>query len=177
MQRSGTVKVIPELIDNNASYTVYINNSWVESEGVTIAEAYAVLDSNPRRIIAHLKGMHFRLLRLNSLKKGLAHAAGKTSQAVKSRVVPTAASRVPAAPMPVTATPKTPSVDVSGEIIKVVAETCDTSAVSVDVNTDLGSLGVDSLMSIEIFGKLQALFPSVELDAHALSHCEMSAAS
>ena len=168
----GTVKVIPELIDNNASYTVYINNSWVESEGVTIAEAYAVLDSNPRRIIAHLKGMHFRLLRLNSLKKGLAHAAGKTPQAVKSRVVPTTASRVTAAPIPVTATLKTPSVDVSGEIIKVVAETCDISAASVDVNTDLGSLGVDSLMSIEIFGKLQALFPSVELDAHALSHCE-----
>lgn len=168
----GTVKVIPELIDNNASYTVYINNSWVESEGVTIAEAYAVLDSNPRRIVAHLKGMHFRLLRLNSLKKSLAHAAGKTTQNAQPRAIPAAASRVPAAPMPVTVIPKVPSVNVSGEIINIVAETCDISAASVDVNTDLSSLGVDSLMSIEIFGKLQALFSNVELDAHALSHCE-----
>jgi len=168
----GTVKVIPELIDNNASYTVYINNSWVESEGVTIAEAYAVLDSNPRRIVAHLKGMHFRLLRLNSLKKSLAHAAGKTTQNAQPRAIPAAASRVPAAPMPVTVIPKVPSVNVSGEIINIVAETCDISAASVDVNTDLSSLGVDSLMSIEIFGKLQASFSNVELDAHALSHCE-----
>jgi acyl carrier protein len=163
----GAVKAIPELIDNNASYTVYISNSWVESEGVTIAEAYAVLDSNPRRIVAHLKDMHFRRVRLNSLKKGLAHAAGKAPHAaVKPHVAPVIAPKVPAA------APKAPSVDVSGEIVKIVTETCDISAASVDVNTDLGSLGVDSLMSIEIFSKLQAIFPTLELDAQALSHCQ-----
>lgn len=165
----GTFKAIPEFIDNNASYTVYINNSWVESEAVTIAEAYAILDSNPRRIVAHLKGMHFRRVRLNSLKKGLAHAAGKSPQATSK---PRAQATPVAAPKVAAAAPKASSIDISGEIVRIVAETCDISTSSVDVNTDLDSLGVDSLMSIEIFGKLQAIFPTIELNAHALSHCQ-----
>lgn len=170
----GTVKVIPELIDNNASYTVYISNSWVESEGVTIAEAFAVIDSHPRRIVAHFKGMHFRRVRLSSLKRGLAHAAGKAQVTPKPRtqVVPAAAPRATAPPTSVVASPKAPSVDVSNEIIRMVAETCGINAASVDLNTDLGSLGVDSLMSIEILGGLQSIFPTVELNTHTLSHCQ-----
>lgn len=140
----GTVKAIPELIDNNASYTVYINNSWVESEGVTIAEAYAVLDSNPRRIVAHLKGMHFRRVRLNSLKKGLAHAAGKAPQSAKPRAAPVAAPKVSSAPT--APAPKAASIDVSGQIVGIVAETCDISAASIDINTDLGSLDRKSVV-------------------------------
>ncbi|TFK43602.1 polyketide synthase [Crucibulum laeve] len=172
----GTVKAVPELIDNNASYTVYCNNAWLADEGIMLTEAYAVQVAEPRRIVAHLKGMCFRRVRLNSLKKGLAMAAGKTA-APRAPSLP-APQRNPisikSASKPASATipSATATSNVSAEVIRIVSETCDISASSVNVKTDLASLGVDSLMSIEIFGKLQAAFPGANLDPRTLSHCE-----
>ncbi|KAL0945469.1 hypothetical protein HGRIS_000958 [Hohenbuehelia grisea] len=171
----GTVKVLTDLVDNDASYGVYCNNAWLADEGVMMTEAYAVKIGEPKKIVAHLKGMAFRRVRLNSLKKGLAMAAGKSPiphapkpAAAKPRAVHvSAAAPAPAAAAPAAAAP----VDISGEVIKLISETCDISAASLDVNTDLTALGVDSLMSIEIFGKLQAQFPGAELNASVLSHC------
>ena len=57
------------------------------------------------------------------------------------------------------------------KVIQTVASTCDIDSTTFDVHTDLGSLGVDSLLSIEIFGKLQGLFPHTRLDAQALIFC------
>ncbi|ESK97757.1 omega-3 polyunsaturated fatty acid synthase [Moniliophthora roreri MCA 2997] len=39
-----------------------------------------------------------------------------------------------------------------------------------DISADLTTFGVDSLMSIEIFSRLQALFPGADLDPRVLSH-------
>ncbi|KAF8897468.1 hypothetical protein BD779DRAFT_1667443 [Infundibulicybe gibba] len=164
----GTVKAIPELIDNNASYLVYCNNVWLADEGIMLAEAYALLADEPKRIVAHLKGMHFQKVRLNSLKKGLALAAGKPT--THRPVIPPPVRRqmaTPTKPIPQTNTPQ----DVQSKIVKLVSETCDTSPENIDIKTDLGSLGVDSLMSIEIFGKLQESFPGTDLNAQTLSFC------
>jgi len=56
-------------------------------------------------------------------------------------------------------------------VSRIVSDTCDISLSAIGLDTDLNSLGVDSLMSIEIFGKLEESFPNVALDATALSHC------
>lgn len=178
----GTVKVIPEQVDNTASYAVYCNNAWLPDQGVMLAEAYAVKRTEPPVLVAHLKGMHFRKVRLNSLKKGLAHAAGKSTPQIRStpshsqptqvRSPPAVEkSSAPATPSPTGAIGKTEAVDVQAIVVRIVAETCDVSTSSMDAKTDLGDLGVDSLMSIEIFGKLESAFPSITLDAHKLSHC------
>ncbi|KAF7776218.1 hypothetical protein Agabi119p4_4611 [Agaricus bisporus var. burnettii] len=169
----GTVKVIPELIDPNAHYIVYVNHAWIESEGITAAEVYAVLNSGPRRIVAHLKGVHFRCVRLHSLKKSLSHAAGKTLRGtLKSHAQFTPVSKSEVEPAGTTMITKNPSFDLRGEFIKVVAETCSLDATFIDADTDLYSLGVDSLMSIEIFGKLQGIFQEKKFDIYALSHCQ-----
>ncbi|TFK33599.1 hypothetical protein BDQ12DRAFT_657776 [Crucibulum laeve] len=176
----GSVKVLPDLVDNNASYEVYCNNAWLADKGVMLAEAYAVKTTNPKIIVAHLKGMHFRKVRLGNLKKGLAHAAGKTSITKSVRIVappaavPTKRSSVHSRSPTIVSTPTkaTPSVNVRARIVDIVAETCDVSAASIDVDSDLASLGVDSLMSIEIFGKLEAAFPEAVLNSHTLSYCK-----
>ncbi|KAL0948282.1 hypothetical protein HGRIS_010876 [Hohenbuehelia grisea] len=175
----GTVSVVPTLLDYDATYAVYCNNAWLEDEGVMLAEAYAVQVGEPRRIVAHLKGMQFRRVRLSSLKKALARAAGKTLSAPAAKASPPkvtirtetrTASPPVSAPSHAQSAASSSSVDTQSEIIKIVSETCDVS--NIDVNTDLGSLGVDSLMSIEIFGKLEATFPGADLDANALSSCQ-----
>ncbi|KAJ3575743.1 hypothetical protein NP233_g904 [Leucocoprinus birnbaumii] len=179
----GSVKLIPEQIDNDAPYAVYCSNGWLPDQGVMLAEAYAVKLTEPPVMVAHLKGMHFRKVRLNSLKKGLAHAAGHSSSPSRSAPSITKPQQARPATFPQqVATPravpashvtadKAENVDVQGTVVKIVAETCDISASAVDAKADLGALGVDSLMSIEIFGKLEVAFPSVSLDAHKLSHC------
>ncbi|KAF4596739.1 Type I Iterative Polyketide synthase (PKS) [Pleurotus pulmonarius] len=169
----GTVKILADLVDNDAAYAVYCNNAWLADEGVMLTEAYAVKIGEPKRIVAHLKGMAFRRVRLNSLKKGLAMAAGKapSPHAARAQIQPRAQpAPVRAAAAPAAAV-NVPSIDIQSIVLKLVSETCDISAASLDVNTDLTSLGVDSLMSIEIFGKLEGAFPSATLDASALSHC------
>ncbi|KAJ7704791.1 beta-ketoacyl synthase [Mycena rosella] len=165
----GAVKVFPELVNNDKPYLVYCTNAWLPEEGVMLAEAYAVQVAEPRRIVAHMKGMHFRRLRLSSLKKSLALAAGRPAvqaqQPTKAvRIAPTAsrASRSPSPP---------PAVDVEAVVLKLVADACDIPPAAVGVDTDLAAIGIDSMMSIEIFGGLRGAFPGAALDAQVLAFC------
>ncbi|KAG6855991.1 Type I Iterative PKS [Tephrocybe sp. NHM501043] len=158
------VKIVPELIDNDASYTVYCTNAWVPEDDMVLADAYAVLSGQPKRIVAHIKGMQFRRVRLDRFKKGLAFASGK-------HVAPP--SKAPSSvPFKVEQSPTlSPSPSVHDTVIKLISETCDLGSQELDINADLASLGVDSLMSIEIYGKLAHSFPSTHLNSHTLSFC------
>jgi acyl carrier protein len=57
------------------------------------------------------------------------------------------------------------------DIIQLVAQTCGIDSTTFDAHTDLASLGVDSLLSIEIFSRLQRLFPRTRLNAQTLAFC------
>ncbi|KAJ7245357.1 hypothetical protein B0H12DRAFT_1235793 [Mycena haematopus] len=73
----GAVKVFPALVNNDKSCLIYCNNAWLPDGGIILGETYAVQVAEPRRIVAHMKGIHFRRVRLSSLKKSLAHAVGE----------------------------------------------------------------------------------------------------
>ncbi|KAJ7022589.1 putative polyketide synthase [Mycena alexandri] len=153
----GVLKVFPALVNNDKRYLVYCSNAWLPDAGVMLAEAYAVQVAEPRRIVAHIKGMHFRRLLLSSLKKSLAHAAGKSMQVIKSDGL---------------GSPSAPTViDVNAVVLKLVSDACDISVSSIDVDTDLAYIGIDSMMWIEILGALRCLFPDADLDARILSIC------
>ncbi|KAJ6479893.1 putative polyketide synthase [Mycena vitilis] len=155
----GAVKVFPALVNNDKPYLVYCTNAWLPDEAVMLAEAYAVQVAEPRRIVAHLKGMHFRRLRLGSLKKSLAHAAGKpTFLPVQGKPILARSLSPP------------PTADVEA-VIKLVSVACDIPASSVDITTDLASIGIDSMMSIELVGSLRSAFPGARLDTRSLSFC------
>ena len=57
------------------------------------------------------------------------------------------------------------------EVTRIVSLTCDVDSTTFDIHTDLASLGVDSLLSIEIFAKLHALFPQTRLNCQSLAFC------
>jgi len=75
----ASVKVIPELVNNDGKYGVYCSNAWLQDEGVMLAEAFAIQLVDPRKIVAHLKGMHFRRVPHDSFKRRLATASSRSS--------------------------------------------------------------------------------------------------
>ncbi|KAK7035442.1 polyketide beta-ketoacyl-synthase [Paramarasmius palmivorus] len=167
-----SVKVVPELIDDDATYDVFCRNAWLPEEGLILADAYAVTTGASPKIVAHLKRMHFRKVRLASLKRALKHAQGGTMTPTRTNTKSShaTAAKAPVSPSPVKKEPTRSSSDVLDQVRKAVADTCDLPVASMDVSADLTSLGVDSLMSIEIFGRLQAMFPNADLDPRVLSH-------
>ncbi|KAJ7621501.1 hypothetical protein DFH06DRAFT_1448289 [Mycena polygramma] len=162
----GTVNVLPALIDTDQPYLVYCSIASLPEEGIMVAEAYAVQTAEPRRIVAHGKGMKLRRVRLSTFRKSLAYTVGKFVQPP-----PQATKSIPIATKPESHHSSSPSTSVDAVVIKLVADTCDVAISAVQVNTDLASIGIDSMMSIEIFGGLRMAFPGVDLAAHDLSAC------
>ncbi|KAJ7634563.1 putative polyketide synthase [Roridomyces roridus] len=154
------VKVFPALVDNDKPYLVYCSHAWLPEQSVMLAEAYAIQVAEPRRIVAHLKGIHFRRVRLSGLKASLGRAAGKS--APRPAKAPQVASRT-ASPSP------PPAADIDCIVMKLVSELCSIPLSAVTLDADLAALGIDSMMSIEMFAALSAAFPTAELDARALS--------
>jgi iterative type I PKS product template protein len=72
----ASVKVLIGSVDINASYGVYCSNAWLEDGGVILAETYAVDLTGPGKIVAHIKGMHFRRVQSDRLKRGLSLMIG-----------------------------------------------------------------------------------------------------
>ncbi|RDB14789.1 Non-reducing polyketide synthase terA [Hypsizygus marmoreus] len=167
----GAVKVLPHMINSDASYMVYCTNAWVPEDAMMVSEAYAVQVAEPRRIVAHLKGMQFRRVRLDRLKRSLAHAIGKTPhpQSSQGQALNLSPQRHVSHQTAPDDSPL-PS-NINGTIIDIVSRTCDITVENLDVHMDLTSLGVDSLMFIEIAAKVQNVFPDADFSAQALSFC------
>ncbi|KAI0322049.1 beta-ketoacyl synthase [Amylostereum chailletii] len=167
-----SVKVIPELFDAHASYGVYISNAWLADERVMLAEAYAVDLGASRKVVAHLKGMHFRKVQLSSLKRSLASSNGQ-SQREPQQLQPSLRRTFTGHPTTPSAVPTSQTLPrkVTSEVVRIVAETCDISPAVLDVDADLEAHGVDSLLSIELLHKLAAAFPNAGFNSQALNAC------
>ncbi|KIK51473.1 polyketide synthase [Collybiopsis luxurians FD-317 M1] len=159
-----SVKILPDKLDLSLEYGICTKGAWVAEEGAIIAEAYAI--SLPsRRIVAHLKGMHFRKLRLASLKRALSLSVGAPTPHADRRLP--AKANVPQ-PTPNNAASSVKESDIRTTVLEIIASTCGISASEMDSSADLSALGIDSLMSIEISSRLQTTFPDSSLDARAL---------
>lgn len=173
----GSVKVIPEQVDNDASYTIYCSNGWLADQGIVLADVYAVRLSEPPVLVAQFKNIHFRKVRLGGLKRGLAHAVGKTSTQPTCLTHPTPSLRptrraqhtaisVPSSsPIPQNDDISTPA-HVGTATPRVAAKTRYLRTAGVDSKVDLDSLSARSPKSIDISGKVEA--PSS--NSHQLSH-------
>ncbi|KAK7036095.1 Non-reducing polyketide synthase tera [Favolaschia claudopus] len=158
------VKVLPTLINCSKPYSVYCSNvRLLGDESVVLGESYAVQVAEPRRIVAHMKGIHFRKVRLSSLKKSLV----ATAAVVKPVLLPLQTSNFVSRHR----SSSLVAADVEAIVLNIVSTACDMTGPSVELNNDLALLGMDSLMSIELLGSLRASFPGVHLDAHSLASC------
>lgn len=150
-------------------------------KGYVIADAYA-LDSS-KNVRAAVRGMHFKILRLKSFQAHLAHvihAAQTTTTAsprlVKAQNIRKAApvvekrSLATSAGHAVALKVETNADDDLTTLKSILSDLCGTDS-SVNEQTSLEALGVDSLLFIEMAQKLEQRFPELRGVKTALECC------
>ncbi|KAF8626009.1 hypothetical protein AX17_006732 [Amanita inopinata Kibby_2008] len=170
----ASVKVIPELVDNEAPYSVYCSTAWIPEQNAITADAYALTVTEPRRIVAYLKGMRFQRTHIRSFTRSLSMATGSitnSSPAKSGKVKLSLNTNVCATGLSRHSPTLTPSITgVLASVIAIVADACgiDEQDMNTSLDADLGFFGVDSLMSIEILNKLTTAFPDANLGSDVL---------
>ena len=173
------VKVIPDLIKADAKYGVCCNIGFL-SDSVAIGEAYAFeLGTSPINVVAVMKRMRFKKLRLHGFKALLASAA---SNLVSTRSPPAPKSLPPRLLVDVTAEPPVhaptplttalcPANPISKQVKEIVAHALGISAHDLADEQDLERLGLDSLTSIEARHALCSSF-GVVLSENLFAACK-----
>ncbi|KAK2462565.1 hypothetical protein APHAL10511_005408 [Amanita phalloides] len=167
----GAVKVLPECIKLGTSYAVYCSNAWLPEQNVMICDVYAVLTSQPKKVVACMTGVHFRRTCLRSFVKSLNVATRKSpiAEAVHPNMS-LAISGMNLCESRIDSQVEKPN-DVTSSVVAVICDACNINQSDVKTNADLALLGVDSLMSIEIAHKLRDIFPGTNWDTRVLFRC------
>ncbi|KAF8330663.1 putative polyketide synthase [Amanita rubescens] len=170
----SSMKVLEKYIKQDESYAVYCSSIWLPEKNVMIADAYAVSTSQPKKVIAFMKGVHYRRTRLRSFVKSLRMGSrGHFSQPTASECLNLSLitdklrltkQMVQSKLLNVT--------DMTSSVIALVAGTCNVNQSDVQVDANLSFLGVDSLMSIEIAQGLMDMFPQAKFDVRDLYRCQ-----
>ena len=143
----GLVEFIPSFIKSGSRFVIHCNISWISEKNAMLGESYAVLDAHPRTIVARMKGIRFRRVRLSSLKAGLANSL---EVATSSPLEPTS----PALSRDIQSNEQ--------KVFQIIARTCDINAGDITLASDLDLFGIDSLMRLELGVELTRAFPTIE---------------
>ena len=143
----GLVEFIPSFIKSDSRFVIHCNISWISEKNAMLGESYAVSDAHPRTVVAHMKGIRFRRVRLGSLKAGLANSL----EVASSSLEPTS----PALSRDIRSNEQ--------EVLQIIARTCDINSNAGDITlaSDLDLFGIDSLMRLELGVELARAFPTI----------------
>ena len=110
-----------------------------------LGESYAVSDTYPRTVVARMKGIRFRRVRLTSLKAGLANSLEVVSPSLEP-----------------TLTELSRDAQSSGQkVFQIIAKTCEVDIGNITLTSDLDRFGIDSLMRLELSAELTRAFPTI----------------
>ena len=141
----GLVEFIPSVIKSGATFVIHCNVSWSSEQNAMLGESYAISDAYPRTVVAHMKGIRFRRVRLNSLKAGLANSLKVASSSLEPTLP--ALSRDVQSP--------------EQQVFQIIARTCEVDAKNITLTSDLDGLGIDSLIRLELSFELAKAFPTI----------------
>ena len=167
-----SVKVLYNDINYAEVFEVYCTTlSWVD--GTIFADAYAL--GAKGNVVAAIKGMHFRRLRLATLKthlETLTKRTARSSSSSESSDLESSLSMTSRSSSSSVSEPPTPhSKDVGFVISQVISNACGTPSESIDADRELDELGVDSLMLIEIADSLKSQFSTLSLQTSEMATC------
>ncbi|KAH9928293.1 uncharacterized protein B0H18DRAFT_1084485 [Fomitopsis serialis] len=155
-----TVTVLPDCVRPSAMFGVYCQVGYL-SQTMAIADAYAIdLERGTGQVFAHMGKIQFRRLSRSGFKAILSMSTHDTSK----RLTPSLGSDKIDTPAPL--------VSPRDRITRLVTEMCGISVDHVTLESRLDHLGVDSLMSIELTGRLNDAYPSLSMSARALGVLE-----
>ena len=179
------IRVLAEAVDENVEYGAYCKSLGFVEGGVDVVVCEVVVfklggeSGDAPLVVAHAKGIRFRKLQLDSLVRRLKPVpvpanAGDTARAASPPSRPPI-RRAKAASFSLSDPPpplfKHP-VEHTPEVIKIIATACGVDPSAVTPCSDLRSLGVDSLLSMEIAYKLQkSARISLRCSSSALALC------
>ncbi|KAL9938012.1 hypothetical protein V8E36_003557 [Tilletia maclaganii] len=136
-------------------------------EGVELGTAYV---EQAGRIVATLSGMHFKAIPLQRLHMLLGAGHSSTPRPSVAHVTPVAMepktthqaikTSLKKSIDPLAADPN----DVADRLRQLISETCGTPVAEVQDSVETASLGIDSLMVIELVAKVGQEWPAVKLD-------------
>ncbi|KDR83172.1 hypothetical protein GALMADRAFT_134664 [Galerina marginata CBS 339.88] len=154
----GSVQILPTSIKTGAPFTIYCKILSLNEESGILGESFAILDTQPRILIARVTGIRFQRVRLSSLKTGLASIAGILSPISHTVREGSSNSSLPS--------------NVMVTVVRIVAEACKTDVEDVSVRQDLDCLGIDSLMRIELAYDISRAIPGFGCRPQELGICK-----
>ncbi|KAG1727831.1 polyketide synthase [Suillus lakei] len=142
-------QMLSEFIDQEQSYTIHCRGSWMSFDNVVLTEAYAVQEQEPRRVVALMKGIQFKRVRMSGLARGLANAADSAPAQTRNRTDSNAIT-----------SHASPQITVSDDdrrtrIRDIIAEVLGLPISDIEDDSDFKSLGLDSLSSLEALHALK----------------------
>ena len=162
----GSSRINANLVDHQSKYYVFCRLVWLAAEGVMLADSFAVQRSEPHQVVARMKGISFRRVRLDGLQRSLALASKPSAtSSLSSHAIRHSPQQS------INTVGRSVEDTVETTVLSVFANACDIPVTSLDVGAPLDAIGVDSLMIIDVVGRLQSEFPEADLRAHELSAC------
>ncbi|KAH9480833.1 Type I Iterative PKS [Psilocybe cubensis] len=152
----GSLEVLSNAIREGVPYTVYCRITPFETEelDVMIGETCIISAPHSTFLIAHCKAIKFQRVRISSLKRNLGSKQRVSALPLDHHGCPSFSSGI---------------VEV---VINMVSKACDVLPGDISVSADLKSLGVDSLMRIELSYSLSTMFPGYGFRPQELSLCK-----
>ncbi|KZT73005.1 ketoacyl-synt-domain-containing protein [Daedalea quercina L-15889] len=150
-----TVTVLPDFLRASAMFAVYCQVGYL-SQTMAIADAYAIdLEGSTGQVFAHMGKIQFRRLSKTGFKAILSMSTHDPLDTPSSFV---------------SNSPNTPrqALSVQEHILGLIAHMCDIPVAHVTPDSRLDYLGVDSLMSIELTGRLNEHYSSLSLSPRTL---------
>ncbi|KAG1882765.1 polyketide synthase [Suillus subluteus] len=165
----GSFQMLSEFIDQEQTYTVHCRGSWMSFNHTVLTEAYAVQEQEPHRVVALMKGIQFKRVRMNGLARALANAADSAPAQTRNRTNSASTQStcdVQTSNSGNSSRPSSPETLVSEDdarirIRDVIAQVLGLLTTDIQDHSDFKSLGLDSLSSLEA---LHALKTDLKVD-------------
>jgi iterative type I PKS product template protein len=157
-------QMLSEFIDQEQSYTVHCRGSWISKNNAVVTEAYAVQAQEPHRVVAHMKGIQFKRVRMKGLARALENAADSVPVQARDRTVSTSTEStggVQTSNSGNSSRPSSPDTLVSDDDVRirirdVIAQVLGLPTSEIQDQSDFKSLGLDSLSSLEALHALKS---------------------
>ena len=162
----GSIRILVDAMDYDAGYGAYSRSVSFAEGGVDVVVCEVVVvklgeeGTEAPEVVAQAKGVRFRKLQLDSLVRRLKPVPVTPNTTIRATSPPSRPPirRAKAASFSLLDLPPPPFkvlVNHTPEVIKIIATACGVDPTTVTPSSDLKSLGVDSLLLMEITYKLQ----------------------
>ncbi|CAA7262768.1 unnamed protein product [Cyclocybe aegerita] len=150
---------LPTRIDKYATYKIVCRIAELPHNEGIVAESWAVLEADPKILVAHVEGIRFQRVRLSGLKSSLASIAGVSTPSSVCYSEPDGYFSHIAPP------------DIKTVVLQTIASTCGVDLKQISVEQNLASLGIDPLKRLELCYGLSKAFPAFGYRSEDVSGC------